>query len=129
MKKIKLFLVAMIATIATIAMTASSCSNDNSDETSPDSIGETEWIFNQEGEFVLYFSKTTTQCHISQSGGNLIGTYNYAKPSGTISFPHSTANSSTGLYKTNTNYTLTINGNKLTVLVNGKNMVFTKVVD
>lgn len=126
MKTIRLFLVAMIATIT---LTTSSCSNDSENKTSPDSIGETEWIFNQEGEFVLYFSKTTTQCHLSQSGGDLLGTYSYSSPSGTISFPKSTSNTSTGLYKTNTNYTLTTSGNKLTVLVNGKNMIFTKVID
>lgn len=127
MKTIKLFLVAMIATIA---VTATSCSkSEDSDEKSPESIGETEWIFNQEGEFVLYFSKTTTQCHISQSGGNLLGTYSYTKPNVTISFPKSVGNTSTGLYKTNTNYVATVSGNKLTISVNGKNMVFTKVVD
>ncbi|MDR7208420.1 hypothetical protein [Flavobacterium piscis] len=127
MKTIKQFLVAMIATIA---LTASSCSNDNSDEKSPDSIGETEWIFDLAGsEFILYFSKETNQCHISQEGGNLIGAYSYSKSSGLMSFPKSAQNTTTGLFKTNTNYSITVSGNKLTVPVNGKNMIFTKIVD
>ena len=131
MKTIKHFLVAIFATIA---LTSTSCSNDNSnnnssDATSPDTIGETEWVFNKEGEFTLYFSKTTTQCHISQVGGNLLGTYNYAKPTATITFPKAVGNTSTGLYKTDTKYIANVKGNQLTISVNGQNMIFTKVVD
>ena len=127
MKTLKLFLV---ATIATIAMLATSCSksDDNTDSVNtPDSIGETEWKSAQNGSnFILYFSKITTQCHISQSGGSLLGAYSYNKPNGIMSFPQSTQNTSTGLFKTNTNYAITVNGNKLTIPVNGQNMVFYK---
>ena len=46
-----------------------------------------------------------------------------------MSFPQSIQNTSTGLFKTNTNYTINVSGNKLTALVNVQNMVFTKIID
>ncbi|EKT4551556.1 hypothetical protein JE945_000685 [Flavobacterium psychrophilum] len=126
MKKIKLFLV------ATIAMLASSCSKSEDSTNSvnaPDSIGETEWKSVQNGSnFVLYFSNSTTQVSITQPNGNLLGTYNYNKPNATFSFNIEVSpNNLTKVFNKNTSYTGVVNGNNITVSVNGQNMVFTKL--
>ncbi|HFG0566286.1 hypothetical protein [Flavobacterium psychrophilum] len=129
MKKLKLFLVATIATIAILATSCSKSEDTTNSVNAPDSIGETEWKSVQNGSnFVLYFSNSTTQVSITQPNGNLLGTYNYNKPNATFSFNIEVSpNNLTKVFNKNTSYTGVVNGNNITVSVNGQNMVFTKL--
>lgn len=125
MKKTTFFLFVIMA------ITILSCSKSDESTQTLDSLGETEWVSVEFGDnYLIYFSKSTTQCSINQPIGRLYGTYSYTKPNAIMLFKNDdTPSSTTKLFKLNTNYAVTVNGNNLKVLINGKNMAFIRLIE
>ena len=138
MKKIKLILISIIT------LTSISCSKSDSESSATVNAPETLYpsdyaLKNPNGTTACYvyfgllnnpFSSNTVSSLIDQGSYSNKIIYTYNKPNGTILIgpktPGSPTPTSSLIFQENSTYPFTINGQSLTITVNGQNYILTK---